>query len=212
MPLAQDVETSRMVGGPNTPCAGAQLHGLRLLQEARTTGTRDLAGSTEVGEAREEIEANRSAAEDLGALGDAPAVPPVLTATALQSRRLAPWYRLGAQLAAIAGRCTGAGSEGQQLIGGYSQNGAIVPADRAGHELCRWILEEELVPPDRVAHELRSFADAFGIAGAVGQINGVLVSLELMFRRIAVIIEGYVASITPGAREDHRAAGSVVNS
>jgi uncharacterized membrane protein YgcG len=64
--------------------------------------------------------------------------------------------------------------------------------------LSTWLLDKKIDPADRVAHELRSLTDTLYMAGVVDQVNvGGLLSLELVCRRIAVIVEAYATSAKP---------------
>jgi hypothetical protein len=64
--------------------------------------------------------------------------------------------------------------------------------------LSGWLLEKKIDSADRVAHELRSLTDTLYMAGVVDQVNvGGLVSLELVCRRIALIVEAYATSTKP---------------
>lgn len=64
--------------------------------------------------------------------------------------------------------------------------------------LDKWLREKKLDPGDRVSHELKILCDALYYAGCRDQLNlGGLTCLEVLSRRVAVIVEAYTMPNKP---------------
>lgn len=62
----------------------------------------------------------------------------------------------------------------------------------------RWMRDKHVEPSDRVAHELRALVEALYLGGCVDQLNmGSLCSVEVLCRRVAVIVEAYTVPGKP---------------